>query len=233
LNFQFSTFNFQFPLSGGNGLVGFATGALGSLGGSAFMSYVGDGVLGTVGFFAAFGGLSAVATGGDFWRGAAVGATVGLLNHAAHVQESYSRSKLLVNSVRAFLEDLGYPADQVAKDVVTHQHSFFGRYYARMYRFSNYETSFTDGHYDSYSGTRNAWVSSPITVKKGWLSQTFALKYYPSRSHSVGLILSGWLAHRWEAGLALVDGWIRDLTGVHNVLYDMHGQNAAMYLFLR
>jgi hypothetical protein len=79
-------------LSGGNGLVGFATGALGSLGGSAFMSYVGDGVLGTVGFSAAFGGLSAVATGGDFWRGAAVGATVGLLNHAQS-QVIYSDEK--------------------------------------------------------------------------------------------------------------------------------------------
>jgi hypothetical protein len=76
------------------------------------MSYVGDGVLGTVGFSAAFGGLSAVATGGDFWRGAAVGATVGLLNHAQHetqtaqskeqFQKTLAKFNALVKDVNSF-----------------------------------------------------------------------------------------------------------------------------------
>jgi hypothetical protein len=69
------------------------------------MSYVGDGVLGTVGFSAAFGGLSAVATGGDFWRGAAVGATVGLLNHASSLIKKLDWSKAShKQKIQAFLD---------------------------------------------------------------------------------------------------------------------------------
>jgi hypothetical protein len=70
------------------------------------MSYVGDGVLGTVGFSAAFGGLSAVATGGDFWRGAAVGATVGLLNHASDKVRDWHSFKTAQAKIQAVLEEI-------------------------------------------------------------------------------------------------------------------------------
>jgi hypothetical protein len=73
-------------LSGGDFFTGFASGGLGSLGGTAFSTYGGDiarTIGGQVGFSALSGGIGAELTGGDFWRGAATGATVGLLNHCS------------------------------------------------------------------------------------------------------------------------------------------------------
>ncbi|MPM54214.1 hypothetical protein SDC9_100988 [bioreactor metagenome] len=69
---------------GGDFTQGFASGALGSLGGSAFQTVGGkfaNSFLGTVGFSAISGGIGAELSGGDFWRGAATGATIGFLNH--------------------------------------------------------------------------------------------------------------------------------------------------------
>ena len=70
--------------TGGDFMSGFSAGGLGSLGGSAFSAIAGDGaktLLGQVGFSSLSGGIGAEFTGGDFWRGAATGATIGLLNH--------------------------------------------------------------------------------------------------------------------------------------------------------
>ncbi|MDE5423337.1 DUF6443 domain-containing protein [Ancylomarina sp. DW003] len=71
-------------LQGGDIRGGFASGALGSLGGSAFGAVGGKfakSMGGTVGFSALSGGIGAELSGGDFWRGAGAGATIGLLNH--------------------------------------------------------------------------------------------------------------------------------------------------------
>lgn len=73
--------------SGGDFLSGFAAGGLGSLGGSLF-SQVGsfsNTVGGQIGFSSLSGGIGAELSGGDFWRGAATGAAIGLLNHGQHL----------------------------------------------------------------------------------------------------------------------------------------------------
>jgi len=73
--------------TGGNMLQSFASGAFGSLGGSAFQGVGGKfagSFTGTVGFSALSGGIGAELSGGDFWRGATTGALIGALNHGVH-----------------------------------------------------------------------------------------------------------------------------------------------------
>jgi RHS repeat-associated protein len=75
---------------GGDFAQGFASGALGSLGGSAFQAFGGEAAksfIGTVAFSSVSGGLGSVLSGGDFWKGAAIGAIVGALNHWPHAME--------------------------------------------------------------------------------------------------------------------------------------------------
>ncbi|WP_410221845.1 RHS repeat-associated core domain-containing protein [Pedobacter sp.] len=75
-------------LSGGNFLQGFAAGGLGSLAGSGWQAWggkVAESGLGNIAFSALSGGVGAELTGGDFWQGAATGATVTTLNHLAHM----------------------------------------------------------------------------------------------------------------------------------------------------
>jgi hypothetical protein len=69
----------------GNGVSfsSFASGAAGSLVGSGITNQ-GWGDIAQIGGSSLVGGTTAALTGGDFWRGAASSATVGLLNHAAH-----------------------------------------------------------------------------------------------------------------------------------------------------
>jgi hypothetical protein len=61
----------------------FASSAAGSLVGSTITT-AGGGDLAQIAGSSLVGGTTAAATGGDFWSGAAMSATVGLLNHAAH-----------------------------------------------------------------------------------------------------------------------------------------------------
>jgi uncharacterized protein (TIGR02594 family) len=75
---------------GGDFAQGFASGALGSLGGSAFQAFGGEAAksfIGTVAFSSVSGGLGSVLSGGDFWKGAAIGAIVGALNHMNELQK--------------------------------------------------------------------------------------------------------------------------------------------------
>lgn len=60
-------------------------------------------------------------------------------------------------------------------------------------------------------------------------SDGYALKYYPSRSHSIGIIRTG-LDHVMESIFEAIDGGIRKFTGYDNVLFDMHGTNSSFYL---
>lgn len=81
-------------LTGGSFLQGFASGALGSLAGSGFQAWGGDfakSAVGTIGYSAVAGGVGAELTGGDFWRGAVIGATVAGLNH---VQETAQQRRI-------------------------------------------------------------------------------------------------------------------------------------------
>ena len=74
-------------LTGGSFLQGFASGALGSLAGSGFQAWGGNfakSAVGTIGFSSVAGGVGAELTGGEFWKGAVIGATVAGLNHLAH-----------------------------------------------------------------------------------------------------------------------------------------------------
>jgi hypothetical protein len=71
--------------SGGHFMSGFATGAVSSLAGSAFMMYGGkfaNSKLGMYAFSAISGGVTSELTGGGFWQGAATGLTIAGLNHA-------------------------------------------------------------------------------------------------------------------------------------------------------
>lgn len=219
---------------------GFVSGGLGSLGGSAFTAFGGNfaqSALGQTSFSALAGGIGSELSGGDFWRGAATGATVGLLNHAAHIQKSNQQTRLQVKATRAFLEDLGYSADQVAQDVVMQRDAFFSKYYAKLDNFYRYSGSFTGGQYDSYSGTNDAFlsVSRDVTIAKFLgisFTESYAAKYYPSRMHSIGLVRTGGY-HYIEAGLEYFDGKIRSWTGYDNTIYNMHRTNALRYLIFR
>jgi len=90
---------------------GFASGALGSLGGSAFQAYGGkfaQSFVGTVAFSSVSSGIGSWATGGNFWKGAATGAMIGALNHGAHkVQKQVQKSRLqkAAQATSAFAND--------------------------------------------------------------------------------------------------------------------------------
>ena len=64
------------------------------------------------------------------------------------------------------------------------------------------------------------------------LSTDIALKYYPSRANSVGLVKTG-VEHYFEAGIEYIDGKLRDIIGQDDLIYDMHGLNARFYLKYR
>jgi hypothetical protein len=83
-------------LQGGSFGSGFLSGSLGSLAGSGFQAWGGKfakSIYGTVSFSAVGGGIGAELGGGDFWRGAAKGATIGLLNHSSRLlQEEITKN---------------------------------------------------------------------------------------------------------------------------------------------
>ncbi len=81
----------------GPSLAGYASGAMGSLTGSALHS---AGTAAQIGGSALTGGLSASIAGGDFWRGAATGATVATFNHAAHAGVEFMKDRSLINSIK-------------------------------------------------------------------------------------------------------------------------------------
>jgi hypothetical protein len=217
--------------TGGDFMTGFAAGGLGSLSGSAFSAFGGNFAQSTVGqvsFSALGGGVGAELTGGDFWRGAATGATVGLLNHAAHIQQHNQQQKLQVKAARAFLVREGYNAEQVSKDIVAHgEGGIFSKKFARFNNFNRYKSSFSGGHSDSYSGTNDAYLS--LNKHQGRRG-SFQLKYYPSRNHSTGIVQS-MPGHIFEAGFEWIESKFVNYFGFDdNFLYHMHEGNAINYL---
>jgi uncharacterized protein YcfJ len=65
----------------------FVSGALGSLGASAFGEIAGEAAnstVGTIAFGAAAGGIGSELTGGNFWQGALIGGVVAGFNHVMH-----------------------------------------------------------------------------------------------------------------------------------------------------
>ncbi len=204
---------------------------------SAFGGSFAESALGQISFSSLSGGVGAKLSGGNFWRGAATGATIGLLNHAKHIQQNNMQTNLQVRALRAFLIDSGYSEEQVNQDVVVQKNGFFSKYYAKLKNFDNYSKSFTGGQYDSYSGTKDAFISESrtITVAKILgipITETYAAKYYPSRSFSIGLVQTG-LSHYVEASREAMDGAVRSITGLDNTVYDMHTINAKRYLQYR
>ena len=81
---------------GGDFLSGFASGVLGSWAGSAFQSWknVGDTGLGLYAMGGLSGGLGALATGGNFWKGMGQGMIITGLNHAAWHEVARLEGKL-------------------------------------------------------------------------------------------------------------------------------------------
>ncbi|WP_227411513.1 RHS repeat-associated core domain-containing protein [Cruoricaptor ignavus] len=79
-------------MQGGSFTQAFWSGALGSLGASAFGAAVGkefaNKALGQIAFGAVSGGIGAELTGGNFWQGAVIGGIVAGLNHAMHKMNS-------------------------------------------------------------------------------------------------------------------------------------------------
>jgi RHS repeat-associated protein len=205
----------------------FAIGAGGSLMGSALD---GASVGVQIGGTAAFSGTVAELSGGDFWRGAATGATIGGLNHVKHRIEV----GVHVKAVRAFLKDSGFSPEMAKRDVTTQSKGFFSKAYARFNGdIADYGDFFTGGQYDSYSDTRDAYISKFRSMKysngKHAIRESLAIKYYPSRSNSIGLVQTG-VDHWFEAAFEGLDGKIREWTGKDNTFYDMHGYNSKFYL---
>ena len=215
--------------SGGKFWQGAATGAISSFTGSLTHNLP---VAAQIGVSTITGGLTSKISGGEFWKGAVTGFTISAFNHTMHGVVNTVAANKYVKSTRAFLEDLGYPADQVAKDVVRHPSAFWGKYYAKMNNFDTYKSSFTGGQFDSNSNTSDAWLSTPREIDVAGRMQGYALKYYPSRDHSIGIVRTGF-GHYWEAGLEMIDGFVRSISGRDNFIYDMHGRNATLYLYYR
>ena len=74
-------------MQGGSFTQAFWSGALGSLGASAFGAIAGNvanKAIGQIAFGALSGGIGAELTGGNFWQGAVIGGIVAGLNHAMH-----------------------------------------------------------------------------------------------------------------------------------------------------
>lgn len=212
----------------------FASGALGSLAGSALHN---NNALAKIGGSSLVGGVGAEISGGDFWRGAATGATIGIVNHGAHGLVNRKNVNNKVKAAREFLEDSGYSIDMVAKDVVGQQDSFFGKYYAKFTGdIKDYGDFFTGNQSDSYSQTKDAFLSksrtSIIGSRRDGAVMTLALKYYPSRANSIGLVQTG-LNHLVEGAMELIDGSIRYFTGIDNSFYDLHNYNSNYYLKYR
>lgn len=96
-------------LQGGNFWTGFASGTLGSWAASGYSALGLDAKLGTGGmlaFGAVSGGIGAVATGGDFWQGAAIGLMTSGLNHFQHIAEKrLFAHKLLKHYIKGSGED--------------------------------------------------------------------------------------------------------------------------------
>ncbi|MDN3604325.1 hypothetical protein [Belliella kenyensis] len=96
-------------------LSSFASGSLGSLVGSATHNL---GAVGQIAGSSLMGGIGAELSGGDFWRGAAVGATVSSLNHLAHrvqndqweTKGKYEKSGKYIGQHRVIKQKNGYTA---------------------------------------------------------------------------------------------------------------------------
>ena len=208
---------------------GAATGAISSFTGSLTHNLP---IAAQIGASTIAGGITSKISGGEFWKGAVTGFTVSAFNHTMHGIENTVEANQYVKSARAFLEDLGFPADQVKQDVVRHPSAFWGKKYAQLNNFNSYKDAFTSGHFDSHSFRWNAWQSSTREINVEGQMQGYALKYYPSRDNSIGIIRTG-ISHTIEAGYELWDAGFRFISGRDNVIYDMHGCNATLYLYYR
>lgn len=117
----------------------------------------------------------------------------------------------------------------IDKDIVTQTLPFFRMKYARLLNYSHYQESFTGGNFDSRSTSSDAYVSKALNAG----GREYSLKYYPSRSHSIGLIRTGY-AHFTEAYMEAIDGKFRDWFGKpDNSFFMMHEWNADEYLRFR
>jgi len=73
-----------------------------------------------------------------------------------------------------------------------------------------------------------------MTMENGLLLNKISLqlKYYPSRSNSIGLVQTG-IHHIVESAFEVFDGIYRENYGLDNYIYDMRGNNGNFYLNFR
>lgn len=150
-------------------------------------------------------------------------------------RDTWDRMITFVNAVREYLIELGFSEEDVNRDVAIQTDPFYQQYYAKLSGevADRYISNWSRSLLDSRSNTNDASQSNPIGLyywhSRTVYSHTMALKYYPSRANSIGIVRVG-LSHYAEAALELVDGVLRDMTGVDNLIYDMHLDNSTIFL---
>jgi RHS repeat-associated protein len=96
---------------GHGGVSSYLSGSLGSIGGSLFGSIPGrfsKSLLGNVSFSAIAGGIGSYLSGADFWQGAIVGGTVGLLNHFSHANKKHKNPKIVGKKVEDLQKGINF-----------------------------------------------------------------------------------------------------------------------------
>jgi hypothetical protein len=71
------------------------------------------------------------------------------------------------------------------------------------------------------------WIKNEFSGEFHYVENTinFALKYYHGRNGSIGIIRTG-AEHFFEAGLEVLDGLWRNITGNDNAVYDTPSQKS-------
>lgn len=106
-------------MQGGTFQQAFWSGALGSLGASAFGAVAGDfanKAVGQIAFGAVSGGIGAELSGGNFWQGAVIGGVVAGLNHAMHSIKTDSPKDIIVLNASEGASGMGHNAVVIGND---------------------------------------------------------------------------------------------------------------------
>ena len=152
----------------------FAIGAGGSLMGSGL--HGAPGAVQIAGS-AAFSGGIAEATGGDFWRGAATGATVSGLNHLAHAGVKGLKNRALINRIKKE----GWAPIDMSDPKKAYKNSVRG---LRLMRLKT-TTNRLDGILDGPLHMKDVYDFSTMTASSGWdVKSGGGLEYYYFRKHA-------------------------------------------------
>lgn len=150
--------------------------------------------------------------------------------------EQTSTAQLQFDSIQKFLIELGYSRERVMQDVVEQDDEYFSRYYAKLlnaqYYIADWKTQI-----DSRGGTGYVSPTIQVEIPRSFLggiisynsSRNLAVKYYPGRANSVGMVRTG-AGHYYEAAMTLLDVALNIVTGRENLWFDMHRRNSSTFL---